>query len=327
MLRVGEKVRYLDEVGEATIIELVDAKTAIVEDEYGLQHPYPISKLVPAERDHEPTRTKPVTPVQAEPKPQPTIRPTASKRNPLPELAILFVSTEPKRPDHGDLDVIFVNATGSHLLAAVSAKEGDEWFSIFSGEVSPGAEQHVQTLRRQDIGSLSNLQTDILFFGRTGFEHRKPVSCLTKIKVTRFVKPGNYQLYEGVENPAICYPIENETLPSPAIFPKVPTSVRNVTKPSLPTIEEEVDLHLDAILGSEPTDMPDHEKFLTQMRHFERKLNNALTHRYVQITFIHGVGTGRLKEAIRQELEEYGLPFEDGPYHKYGVGATVVRLH
>ncbi|TNF30898.1 MAG: hypothetical protein EP314_01200, partial [Bacteroidetes bacterium] len=110
MLRVGEKVRYLDEVGEATIIELVDAKTAIVEDEYGLQHPYPISKLVPAERDHEPTRTKPVAPVQAEPKPQPTIRPTASKRNPLPELAILFVSTEPKRPDHGDLDVIFVNA-------------------------------------------------------------------------------------------------------------------------------------------------------------------------------------------------------------------------
>ena len=73
--------------------------------------------------------------------------------------------------------------------------------------------------------------------------------------------------------------------------------------------------------------MPDHEKFLTQMRHFERKLNHALTHRYVQITFIHGVGTGRLKEALRKELQEYGLPFEDGPFHKYGVGATVVQLH
>jgi hypothetical protein len=100
-----------------------------------------------------------------------------------------------------------------------------------------------------------------------------------------------------------------------------------VKKPTLPTIEEEVDLHLDAILGSEPIGMPDHEKFLTQMRHFERKLNHALTHKYVQITFIHGVGKGRLKDAIRNELKEYGLPYEDGAFHKYGVGATVVSLH
>ena len=90
--------------------------------------------------------------------------------------------------------------------------------------------------------------------------------------------------------------------------------------------EEEVDLHLDQILGHEPDHITDHEKFLTQMRHFERRLNNALTHKYIEITFIHGVGTGRLKEAIRGELKEYGLSFSDGPFHKYGVGATVVQL-
>jgi dsDNA-specific endonuclease/ATPase MutS2 len=76
----------------------------------------------------------------------------------------------------------------------------------------------------------------------------------------------------------------------------------------------------------DPSDMPDHEKFLTQMHHFEQRLNHALTHKYIQITFIHGVGTGRLKEAIRKELTEYNLSFEDGAFHKYGVGATVVNL-
>jgi dsDNA-specific endonuclease/ATPase MutS2 len=62
------------------------------------------------------------------------------------------------------------------------------------------------------------------------------------------------------------------------------------------------------------------------MRHFECRLNNALTHNYVEVTFIHGVGTGKLKAAIRAELKEYGLQFIDGPFHKYGVGATVVQL-
>ncbi|MBI1287718.1 MAG: DUF2027 domain-containing protein [Flavobacteriales bacterium] len=327
MFRVGEKVRYLDEVGEATIVHIVDAKTAIVEDEYGLKHPYPLSKLVPAERDHVPAQPQPQYIQPETPKPQPKPAPKPSNTVALPELALVFTSTNSSKPESGDLDLLFVNSSNYHLLVNVAAKEGDEWFSIFNGEILPKSDQLVQSLRRQDIGMLSNLNVDVIFFGKTGYEAREPISCLTKVKVTRFVKPGNYLTYEGIENPGICFPIEKEKAVTAPSFPKIPQSGKQVQKPSLPTIEEEVDLHLEAILGTEPNDMPDHEKFLTQMRHFERKLNNALTRKYVQITFIHGVGSGKLKEAIRQELTEYGLTFEEGPFHRYGVGATVVRLH
>lgn len=46
MLKIGNKVRFLDEVGEGTILSFKDNKTAIVELESGLTAPFLISQLV-----------------------------------------------------------------------------------------------------------------------------------------------------------------------------------------------------------------------------------------------------------------------------------------
>lgn len=46
MFKIGDKVRFLDEVGEGTIISFKDKKTAIVELENGLNAPFLISQLV-----------------------------------------------------------------------------------------------------------------------------------------------------------------------------------------------------------------------------------------------------------------------------------------
>ncbi|MFT5309255.1 MAG: hypothetical protein ACI9LA_001388 [Bacteroidia bacterium] len=326
MLEVGEKVRYLDDVGEATILKFLDKKTALVEDEYGLSHPHPISQLVPAERDHVPDKPAVVKLPPTPSKPQAVVV-KAEKANVLPELCLAFVSSSTNRPETGDLEVFFCNQGSYAALVNVSAKENEEWFSVFHGEVKPNSNALVQSLRRQDVGLLSNLKVDVIFFRSTGYEYRPSLCCSTKIKATRFVKPGNYASYSELDNPAIMVAIEHEKLASPVAGPiTTKRSVSAKKRPSLPVFEEEVDLHLEHILGHEPENINIHEKFLTQMRHFERRLNNALTHNYVEITFIHGVGTGRLKQAIREELKEYGLPYTDGPFHKYGVGATVVQL-
>ena len=329
MLEVGEKVRYLDDVGEATIIKFIDSKTVLVEDEWGLTHPHPLSKLVPAERDHVPAREK-TEPIRIE-KPKVSTKPIkpVSRKPQLPELALVFESTHERKSETGDLELLFSNNSNYHLLLNIGAKMNDEWFSLFHGEVHPHSNQLIQSLRRQDVGTVGNLNVEILFFGKTGYEKRAPISCSLKIKATRFVKSVNYLRYQGIENPALSILIENEAVikPPTTIVSNPKRAGKSNLRPTLPVFEEVVDLHLEAILGTDPLDMPDHEKFLTQMRHFEHRLNNALTHKYVEITFIHGVGTGRLKEAIRQELKEYGLPFEDGPFHKYGVGATVVNLN
>ena len=272
---------------------------------------------------------KPKPNVANEPKPAPHPKSIATPKKEalLGELSLAFVSTNTNKPETGDLDLFFVNNSKYHLLVNVAAKVEEEWFSLYHGNVQPAKKQLIQALRRQDVGSVGNLKVDVIFFGTAGYEYRNVISSTLKIKATRFVKAGNYMQYDGLENPAISVEVKNDELPkAPASKIAVPRSVKTVKSPSL-VFEEEVDLHLEAILGSDPHDMPDHEKFLTQMRHFERRLTHALTHNYIEITFIHGVGKGRLKEAIRQELKEYGLPFQDGPFHRYGVGATVVNLN
>ena len=327
MLQVGEKVRYLDDVGEATIVKLLDAKTALVEDEYGLKHPHPLNKLVPAERDFVPKQVKPIIPVSKPAVAKPAAKEKKISKNQLPEFCLAFVTSNSAKPESGDLELLFSNASNYHVLINVAAKVDEEWFSLYNGEVLPKSNQLVQSLRRQDVGSVGNLNVDVIFFGSTGYAFRKPISCAIKIKSTRFVKPGNYLEYDKFQNSAIAIEVENPATPAPSITPPKKSFAVKSVRPTSLIFEEEVDLHLEDILGMDPPDMPDHEKFLTQMRHFERRLTHALTHNYIEITFIHGVGTGRLKEAIRQELKEYGLPFQDGPFHKYGVGATVVNLN
>lgn len=46
-IKVGERVRFLDEVGEGVVTALLSAVEAMVEDESGFERPHRLSKLVP----------------------------------------------------------------------------------------------------------------------------------------------------------------------------------------------------------------------------------------------------------------------------------------
>ena len=53
-----------------------------------------------------------------------------------------------------------------------------------------------------------------------------------------------------------------------------------------------------------------------------------MAHQFKKITFIHGVGNGKLKQEIINKLEkDYpALQFHDAPTTRYGFGATEVVL-
>jgi dsDNA-specific endonuclease/ATPase MutS2 len=58
-------------------------------------------------------------------------------------------------------------------------------------------------------------------------------------------------------------------------------------------------------------------------------MNSAIRAGMREIVFIHGVGSGKLKEEIRRILaEEYpSCSFQDAPFSRYGFGgATLVAI-
>ena len=62
------------------------------------------------------------------------------------------------------------------------------------------------------------------------------------------------------------------------------------------------DLHIEAIPGG--TSVPKGQQLQFQMDTFRKIIRENISHRGRKITFIHGIGDGILKAAIRKELDE-----------------------
>ena len=63
-----------------------------------------------------------------------------------------------------------------------------------------------------------------------------------------------------------------------------------------------VDLHIEAIPGG--MSVPKGKQLQFQMDTFRKVIRENISHRGKKITFIHGIGDGILKAAIRKELDE-----------------------
>jgi hypothetical protein len=63
-----------------------------------------------------------------------------------------------------------------------------------------------------------------------------------------------------------------------------------------------IDLHIEAIPGGRSVPKGQHLQF--QIDTFRRAIRDHMRHKGMKITFIHGIGDGTLKAAIRKELDE-----------------------
>ena len=100
---------------------------------------------------------------------------------------------------------------------------------------------------------------------------------------------------------------------------------------SKPVVEEkhapiskafEIDLHIEALPGG--LGVPKGKELPYQLEHFKSVMRSQLKHRGSRVIFVHGVGDGILKQAIRTELDTtYAISCTWNPY---GDGATAVTI-
>lgn len=88
--------------------------------------------------------------------------------------------------------------------------------------------------------------------------------------------------------------------------------------------EKIVDLHIEELIDHF-SGLTNAEMLAEQMKRFTNEMNEARENHYHKVTFIHGVGSGVLKKAIRDELRHYrDVRFGDADPAKFGYGATDV---
>ena len=84
----------------------------------------------------------------------------------------------------------------------------------------------------------------------------------------------------------------------------------------------EIDLHIEALPGG--LGVPKGQELPYQLEHFKSVMRSQLKHRGSRVIFVHGVGDGILKKAIREELDStYAISCTWNPY---GDGATSVTI-
>lgn len=93
------------------------------------------------------------------------------------------------------------------------------------------------------------------------------------------------------------------------------------------TFVPEIDLHIQNLMNGYAR-LDKGEIVRIQMVHFQRFLDNAIRLGVSRVFVIHGVGEGKLREAIAARLAENPdvVKFKNEYHHKYGYGATEVIL-
>ncbi len=88
------------------------------------------------------------------------------------------------------------------------------------------------------------------------------------------------------------------------------------------------DLHLEELAPQYTFELK-HDALNFQLNFVRRVIEKATQSRQRKLIFIHGVGTGALREALRTMLrEEYPhIEYFDGNYFSYGQGATEIIIH
>lgn len=327
-LRIGDKVRFLNEVGEGTVSRIKDKQTVFVEMLDGFEIPFLINQLVPI-------HTELILDKDAE---NIELNPDAHLTD-----AIYFVI----EPDHefasliNDYKIYLFNASSFNLLFSYSIKDEEYFQTIKHGEIGPYQKVLLRQVKMQFFKEYFYHKIECLLYKNTFFKAQTPVAevlhitpqGLQKAKTIRhdefkfpvygFILKDEFTTVNKVE-PELNL-IDIEKLKSVKEF-RSKEKVSKSSREYLKSLEKEVDLHIEELVEN-VSGLSNFEMLNIQLERFEKELDAALEKNMKKIIFIHGVGNGRLKQEIISVLKQTrGISFQDASYKEYGFGATQVNI-
>jgi len=327
-LRIGDKVRFLNEVGEGTVSRVKDKFTVFVEMLDGFEIPFAINQLVPI-------HTELILNKDAE----------NIELNPEVHLtdAIYFVI----EPDHefpsliNDYKIYLFNASSFNLLYSYSIKDEEHFQTIKHGEIGPYQKVLFRQVKLQFFKEYFYHKIECLLYKNTFFKAQTPVSEVLRITPKGLLESKTIK-HEEFKFPVYGFLLKDEF----AFFTKVEAelnlidieklknikefrSKEKVSKSSreyLKSLEKEIDLHIEELVEN-TNGMSNFEMLNIQLERFEKELDEALEKNMKKLIFIHGVGNGRLRQEIASILKSTkGVSFQDASFKEYGYGATQVNI-
>lgn len=348
ILKIGDKVKFLDAVGGGKVTGFVTPKMVNVEDDQGFEVPYLITELV---RDERFDGIQPVPPkiiqkkqVAEEKKPRKETQPlfASSAEKPAsaePAYYLAFVPEVPTMPLSGEIKAWLVNDSKFSLLYHFTLLSEGNYSSEKTGRLAVYSCVPLKGFGLQDFSNFPDFGFQILPYENKTVTLQHSLVKTIKINPVKFYRETSFIENSYFEKRALLIEIRNKDLAKElerlqqhdfsvaSGLEENDEQSQPLSKKRDPLELKEVDLHILELVDS-ASGLSNKEILDIQMERFRSEMEIAGQDGTRKIVFIHGVGQGTLKGELRHELEtrfkKYNV--QDASFREYGFGATMVIL-
>lgn len=289
-MHIGDKVRFKHQTGEGVIQKLLPGQRAevLMDDDFELE--FPLSELVVVAREEKIVFGKQGAPQDEETKPS---KPKAFAKEGV--YAAL-------QADEDSLYTAYlVNNSDFRLACSIKANSKNRTFEPLKLLIlEPKTAERIHRFPGGHFGNL-HFQFEILFYDDAGRFERSPLQHTCKLKPKKMIRGKS--AIPIVQGKGYVFKLDEQknTPQKPKETPRTsknPAQLINLQKPA-----EELDLHIEKLLGKEVA-LPDQKECLQiQLDTFEKHFYSARAAGLSSVLYIHGFGKQKLQRQIHKWLE------------------------
>ena len=228
-MKIGDKVRFLSEIGGGRVAGFQGKNIVLVEDEDGFQMPMLINEVVVVgDEDYD---TKHVIEAKAnsvkaalksereEVETEPADKPITFKAKPEERKGgdklsayLAFVPMDVKELSQTRFETYLVNDSNYYMRYVYMIAEGAAWTVRGEGEIEPNTKEFIEEFGREDLNALEHSCIQLIAYKRDKHFLLKPtVNAQVRIDPVKFYKLHAFRENMFFEQPALIYTIiEND---------------------------------------------------------------------------------------------------------------------
>ena len=353
-MKIGDKVRFLSEVGGGIVTGFQGKDFVLVEDADGFDIPMPIRECVVIETDDYNLKRKPTSSAPKQEGPAKPVKPEMPVIQRQPEVKggdtlnvfLAYVPEDAKAMMTTPFETYLVNDSNYYLYYTYLSAEGKAWKNRSHGLVEPNTKLLLEEFTKDVLNDMERVAVQLIAFKDGKPAAIKPaVSVEIRIDTVKFYKLHTFSDSDFFEEPALIYDIVKDDMPTKQVYVSAEElqeallQKKSVDKPrSQPIVKPnhahggkseivEIDLHIDSLLD-DTKGMSNSEILNYQLDKFREVIEANKDKREQKIVFIHGKGDGVLRKAILDELKRKhsNYRYQDASFQEYGFGATMVTI-
>lgn len=349
LICIGDKVRFLNEVGGGTVVKILPKNQIIVKDENDFDYPVAMSDVVVVEKAKENHNNQfknfannvvdnikdNLNKVEATIITKPKIELKKDSKS-----AFLFAFIRNYDDKHDDFDCYLINDSNYFIFYHIVLCGENGFEKIDSEPLEPNTKINIGQLTRNQINNSKEIIIQSILFDNPKCTYHEMVERRIKITPIKFFQEHTFVDNDFFDEKAYIFELLKEDL---GLGNSIRTQKEFEEQMARKDIEEEdnsrrfqkrkpaetieIDLHINKLIDS-VVGLSNSEILDIQIKAFHKTMTDAILNKAGKVIIIHGIGNGTLKNTIRESIEkQYKLHYEDASFREYGFGATMVLLN